>query len=94
MISPGAEVAASARLRDTIVWAGAVIGADVVLTRCVVSDGVRVPAGFAAEGRVIVPAHGLTARADDAVVGDLLLVSPVMALESWPRGLEPCTLAS
>jgi NDP-sugar pyrophosphorylase family protein len=73
LVSQAADVAASARLRETIVWPGAVVGAEAVLTRCIVSDGVRVPPGFSAERRVVVPARGLVAREGDAIAGDLLL---------------------
>lgn len=73
LVSPGAAVADSATLSDTIVWDGARVGPSARLTRCIVTDGVEVPAGFTAEDRVIVPAEGLEAREGDEVVGDLLL---------------------
>ena len=76
LVSPGADVAPSAHLDETIVWPGAVIGPDVSLARCIVSDGVRVPRGFTLEGRVIVPADGLVPRAGDTVL-EGMLVSPL-----------------
>jgi NDP-sugar pyrophosphorylase family protein len=73
LVCPGAQVAATARLRDTIVWPWAVIGSGATLTRCIVSDGVEIPAGFAAEGRVIVPASGLVPREDDRIEAGLMI---------------------
>ena len=73
LVDPGAEVAATACLRETIVWPGAVIGPGATLTRCIVSDDVEIPAGFAADGRVIVPASDLVPRAGDRVEAGLLI---------------------
>jgi NDP-sugar pyrophosphorylase family protein len=71
--SPGATIDGTASLCDTIVWPGAVVGARAILSRCIVSDGVRVPDGFAARDRVLVPAAGLTPRPGDGVEAGMLL---------------------
>ncbi|HUF47730.1 MAG TPA: sugar phosphate nucleotidyltransferase [Vicinamibacterales bacterium] len=56
VIEPGVrDVSPSARLRRTVVWAGASIGAHVDLVNCIVTS-VTLPAGFAARDAVIVPA--------------------------------------
>jgi NDP-sugar pyrophosphorylase family protein len=73
LVSQGARVADTARLEQTIVWARAVIRPHASLTRCIVGDGVRVPDGFTARDRVIVPAGDLTPRPGDRVEGGLLL---------------------
>ncbi len=59
------EVDASARVTRSVVWAGARIGPDVALDRCVVAGGTQLPRGFRAAERVLVPASLL--RASDGV---------------------------
>jgi NDP-sugar pyrophosphorylase family protein len=69
---PGA-VHPSARITDSAVWPGARVGADVTLSRCIVTGDVSVPDGFTAEHVSILPSH-VVADGDDArVVGDLAL---------------------
>jgi mannose-1-phosphate guanylyltransferase len=51
----GAEIHPSARLDRTILWDDVAIGAGAVLDRCVVADGVRVPAGLHAADACLVP---------------------------------------
>jgi len=62
--SPGdrAAIAPGARLRDCIVWPGAMVGEHAALHRCVVTN-VTVPAGFKAQDAVLVPAS--VCRDDD-----------------------------
>lgn len=50
----GCEVAADARIERTILWDNVVIEPGVTLTNCIVTDGVRVPAGARHEGCSIV----------------------------------------
>ncbi len=68
-----AEVASSARIRRTIVWAGSRIGPDVDLADCIVMSGVNLPRGFQARQAVITPAD--LARPADQVErrGDIAL---------------------
>lgn len=54
-IEPGALIAPGARVTNSVVWAGAAIGANAVLDECVVT-GVSVPPGFTARRSVLVPA--------------------------------------
>jgi NDP-sugar pyrophosphorylase family protein len=58
-----AQVATSACLRRSVVWAGARIGPRVTLSDCVVTGGAEVPAGFEARDVVITP-QGVADRAD------------------------------
>jgi NDP-sugar pyrophosphorylase family protein len=55
-IEEGASIAASARVRQSVVWRGASIGADATLDECVVLDGVSVAQGFEARRAVLFPA--------------------------------------
>jgi len=64
VIEPGAiEVSPSARIRRTVVWAGASIGPDADLSDCIVTSGVDLPRGFGARHVVVVPA-GVAGPAD------------------------------
>lgn len=55
--TPGAraEIHPTARLDRTILWDDVAVGAGAVLDRCVVADGVRVPAGLRAADACLVP---------------------------------------
>ena len=44
-VERGARVDASARVTHSVIWEDATIGAGAILDRCVVADGVRIPAG-------------------------------------------------
>lgn len=59
---PGCVVAADARLADTILWSDVTIGAGASLTRCIVADGVSVPAGAChADSSLVIGDNGLVA---------------------------------
>jgi NDP-sugar pyrophosphorylase family protein len=66
-VAPGAHVA------RTAIWDDVTIGEDVLLSDCVVGDGVSVPAGTRWTRRAIVPADCAEPRPGDAVIGDLLV---------------------
>jgi NDP-sugar pyrophosphorylase family protein len=68
------EVRASARLVRTVLWDDVTVGEDAWLTECVVTDGVRVPAGVRWERKAVVPACCCPAAPGDERAGDLLLV--------------------
>ena len=46
----------TARVERSILWDDVVVGADCVVTGCVLADGVRVPAGTVLDGQAVVPA--------------------------------------
>jgi mannose-1-phosphate guanylyltransferase len=54
LVGTGSASHPTARLVDTVVWNDATIEADCRLTRCIVADGVRVPAGLVADNCAIV----------------------------------------
>jgi len=58
LVGAGSRVAASAVLRDTVVWDGASVGDGASLTRCVVTDGARVPDRAIFENATLRPAGG------------------------------------
>ena len=75
--TPGARplIHQSARLDRTILWDDVTLGADVELERCVVADGVHVPAGLRAADACLVPAPGDYApRPGERVEGGVLIV--------------------
>jgi NDP-sugar pyrophosphorylase family protein len=77
IVEPGVRgVAASARLRRTVVWPGCRIGPDVDLADCIVVGGVDLPRGFAARGAVIAPA-GLAGPTDRVERLDGLALFPL-----------------
>jgi mannose-1-phosphate guanylyltransferase len=51
----GADIHPTARLDRTILWDDVAVGAGAVLERCVVADGVRVPAGLRTADACLVP---------------------------------------
>jgi mannose-1-phosphate guanylyltransferase len=59
VVEAGAVVDASARLSRAIVWPDAQVGADAVLTDCIVAGGVRIPQGFTATRAVLLPVSAL-----------------------------------
>ncbi len=69
------EVAASARIRRSVVWAESRIGPDVDLVDCIVM-GAQVPRGFSARDAVIAPA-GLAGPADRVERRDHLALFPL-----------------
>ncbi len=73
LVSAGARVASSAHVTDSIVWPGANVEDNVRLSRCIVSDGVRLPRGFQAREATIVPVGDLEPRARDRVERGLLV---------------------
>jgi NDP-sugar pyrophosphorylase family protein len=66
-------VAPSARLVRSVLWDDVAVGDDAWLTDCVVTDGVRVPAGARWLRKAVVPASRCTPSPGDEVAGDLLL---------------------
>ena len=46
----------TARVERSILWDDVTVGADCVVTGCVLADGVRVPAGTVLDGQAVVPA--------------------------------------
>jgi NDP-sugar pyrophosphorylase family protein len=70
-----ASIANSAMITRTALWDDVAIGADVVLTDCVVGDGVRIPDGARYERCAIVRADGRSPAAGERIEGDLLLHS-------------------
>ncbi len=69
-------VAPSARLVRTVLWDDVTVGEGAWLTDCIVTDGVRVPAGVRWQARAVVPAGRCPAGPADEIIGDLLL-SPI-----------------
>jgi hypothetical protein len=55
VIEPGADVASSATIHDSVVLAGAVVGKDAVVVRSVVCPGAVVGAGMRCVGQVVGP---------------------------------------
>lgn len=66
----------TATVTRSIVWPDARVADGAVLDRCVVAGPVQVPAGFAAQSAVLVPASLVTPR-DAAVVRDGVAVFPL-----------------
>lgn len=58
LIEPGADVAASATIHDSVVLAGATVGKDAVVVRSVVCPGAVVGAGTRCVGQVVGPGGG------------------------------------
>ena len=50
------EVHPNARVERSILWDDVAVGADCVVTGCVLADGVRVPAGAVLDGQAVAPA--------------------------------------
>lgn len=69
----GSRIDDSADLVRTAVWDDVAIGANAVLTDCVVADGARVPAGARYERSAIVPAGSCEPQPGERVDGDLLI---------------------
>ncbi len=70
------EVHPTARVERSILWDDVAVGADCVVTGCVLADGVRVPAGTVLDGQAVAPAgtgHDgePTTLAHDTRLGDL-----------------------
>jgi mannose-1-phosphate guanylyltransferase len=59
LVEPGARVSSSARLSDTICWAGAVVEADAALESCIVCSGACVPRGSRYHRSVLLPTDEL-----------------------------------
>jgi NDP-sugar pyrophosphorylase family protein len=56
-IGPGSRVDRTARIVDSVIWDNVNVGAGAVLERCVVADGVTIPAGARFRDRAIVNAQ-------------------------------------
>lgn len=64
----------TARVERSILWDDVAVGADCVVTGCVLGDGVRVPAGAVLDGQAVVPAgagRGGEPPARETRLGDL-----------------------
>jgi NDP-sugar pyrophosphorylase family protein len=74
-VGRGGRIDPSARIDASVLWDDVAVGADVRLTRCVLTDGVHVPAGSAWTETILRPARGELGSAERQV-GDLY-VSPL-----------------
>ena len=74
LIGARTRIASSARIEDSVVWDDVEVGVDVRLHRCVVTDGVRVPAGSSWEHATIRVAGDELTDAERRV-GDLAIGS-------------------
>lgn len=61
----------SSRLIDTVVWDDVLVGRDCQLVRCIVADGVTIPAGARLANAAIVRAAGRTPATGERLMGDL-----------------------
>ena len=71
------EVHPTARVERSILWDDVAVGADCVVTGCVLADGVRVPAGTVLDGRAVAPVAAPESGpplANETRVGDLRMV--------------------
>ena len=50
---PGARIDPSARIEDAILWDDVEVGAGAVVEKCIVTDGVAIPAGSTYHGAVL-----------------------------------------
>ena len=73
LVGSRTTVAPSARLVRSVVWEDVEVGDDAWLTECVVTDGVRVPAGVRWQRKAVVPASRCAACPGDEIAGELLL---------------------
>jgi mannose-1-phosphate guanylyltransferase len=69
----GSIVDPSSHLVHTLVWDDVVIENHCELVRCIVADGVTLPAGSRVTDAAIVLANGRTARKGERLIGDLLI---------------------
>lgn len=65
------SVASDAVLRSTVLWDDVQVGSRAQLTRCVVTSGVSIPEGFAADGQVVEPTETGELRLTPIVRGHL-----------------------
>jgi NDP-sugar pyrophosphorylase family protein len=75
LIEPGARIASSARLSNTICWAGAVVEDGAALESCIVCSGACVPRGSRYHRSVLLPTDELASVPDEYRQG---------ALTVWP----------
>jgi mannose-1-phosphate guanylyltransferase / phosphomannomutase len=64
LIGQGSRVDSSARVTDTVIWDDVTVGADATLDRCIVADGVAVPAGASFSKCAIIQRGGALTVAD------------------------------
>jgi mannose-1-phosphate guanylyltransferase len=74
LVGSRTAVAPSAHLVRSILWDDVAVGDSARLFECIVTDGVRVPAGATWRRKAVVRADRCTACAGDEVVGDLVVV--------------------
>ena len=68
------RIASDARIEDSILWDDVQVEANTRLRRCIVTDGVRVPAGLSCENATIRIANGALTHGE-RLVGDLAVGS-------------------
>jgi len=76
MVSPTAQIPASAIVERTAIWDDVIVGAHARLRDCIIADRVTIPEGAVYERCAIVPARGNTAArgaGDERVEGGLLI---------------------
>jgi len=74
LVDPAAAVSQGATIEGTVVWAGATVEPEVVLTECIVADGARVARGSRYHRAVLIPAGVLPSSPGDRRDGDLLVI--------------------
>jgi mannose-1-phosphate guanylyltransferase len=68
------RIASDARIEDSVLWDDVEVGANARIRRCIVTDGVRVPAGSSWENATIRIANGALTD-EERLVGDLAVGS-------------------
>jgi mannose-1-phosphate guanylyltransferase len=71
LVESGAGIAAGARVVDTIVLAGAVVGTGAVLSDCIVCETTQVPNGYHDDGAIVAPAAWIDAAPGGTRAGPL-----------------------
>jgi NDP-sugar pyrophosphorylase family protein len=73
LVSPRADVHASATCERTIVWDDVTVGANARLVNCIVGDGAHIPAGATYSDCAIIGAGGFSPGDGERIAGGLLL---------------------
>ncbi|HEY8549563.1 MAG TPA: NDP-sugar synthase [Vicinamibacterales bacterium] len=68
------SLAESGVVKDSVLWDDVEIGAGAQVERCILTDGVRIPAGLHVRDAAIVRAPGIAPRAGERTLDDLLIV--------------------
>lgn len=77
LVGARSRVAPSAVIRDSVLWDDVCIDAGASLTRCVVADGVHIPAGRQFRERAIAPARPGVTLPSGACIADGLVIAPL-----------------